>query len=87
LQLKKNENFQAWVPPLPVSNEPLSRVDEESSGDYFVIGSPHGLPLKISGRGMDKKIPKLSKPKILKPVDGFFANFTCDVDCLGGEIT
>ena len=87
LRLAPNSDREDWPAPLKLSRDPpLVAMDrplkagDTTSGECFVIGSPNGALLKISGH--DKG---LSAPRVLQPVSGFYANFTCDVDLQHGK--
>lgn len=76
-------------PPLPVSNNapsaamapPVPGPSAPTRPEYFLLGYPVGLPLKISAHGQG-----VSSPRILRPVQGFNATFNCDLDALRGKI-
>ena len=74
-----------WPPSVSILLDPLpatprTEPDTLPKGECFVIGSPNGLALKISGHARGR-----TSPRIVKSVQGFYANFNCDVDALGGR--
>ena len=82
LELEPIDAKQVWVPTLIVNANPPLAATGEAREEYFVVGSPNGLPLKISGHGAN---PERTSPRILSPVESWYSDFTCDVDILAGK--